>query len=325
MKKTELATKASQILIKSKLGLKKHSPEILMVGGIGVGVVAAVLACKQTIKATGIIDDARKSLADIETVQTMAENGETQYSEEDAANDRKTVAIQVTVGMIKTYAVPVSLGIVSIVCILGSNHILRKRNAALAAAFSALSTDFMNYRKRVIEKYGKETDFMLKNGLEKELVAHQVVDPETGEVKETQEEVLKYDGAKLSQYARVFDEVGSTQWTPSPDHNRAFLLMEQNYFNERIKTRGYIFLNEVYERLGMRPTKAGSIVGWVYKNADYEGVDFGIFSAHTQKAQDFLDGNEPSIILDFNVQGDILSLVTEGGVWDEFHGTEYES
>ena len=320
MKKTELATKASQILMKSKLGLKKHSPEILMVTGIGIGVVAAVLACKQTVKATQIVADARKNLEDIETVREMSNNGETEYTEEDYTNDRNTIGAQITTGMIKTYAVPVGLGILSITCILASNHILRKRNVALAAAYSALSTDFMNYRKRVIEKYGKETDFMLKNGLEKELVAHQVVDPETGEVKKTEEEVLTYDGAKLSQYARVFDEVGSTQWTPSADHNRAFLLMEQNYFNERIRTRGYIFLNEVYERLGFRPTKAGSVVGWVYQNADYEGIDFGIITAHTQKAAEFLEGTEPSIILDFNVQGDILSLVTEGGVWDQYNG-----
>ena len=320
MKKTELATKASQILMKSKLGLKKHSPEILMAGGIGIGIVAAIVACKQTIKATQIVENSKKALNDIESVKIMAANSETEYTEEDEQNDRRTIAIRLTKGMIKTYAVPIGLGVLSITCILASNHILRKRNVALAAAYSALSTDFANYRKRVVEKYGKETDFMLKNGLEKDLIAHQVIDPETGEVKETKEEVLKYDGTKLSQYARIFDEVGSTQWTPSPDHNKAFLLMEQNYFNERIKTRGYIFLNEVYERLGFRPTKAGSIVGWVYQNADYEGIDFGIFTAHTQKAAEFLEGTEPSIILDFNVQGDILSLVTEGGVWDQYNG-----
>lgn len=320
MKKTELATKASQILLKSKMGLKKHSPEILTAAGIITGITAAIIACKQTVKATEIIQDARKSLNDIDEVKNLAKNGEATYTENDEANDRKTVAIQTTVNLVKTYALPVGLGILSITCILASNHILRKRNAALAAAFSALSTDFMNYRKRVIDKYGKETDFMLKNGLEKQLVAHQVVDPETGEVKEEQKEVLTYEGIKLSQYARIFDEVGSTQWTPSADHNRAFLLMEQNYFNERIRTRGYIFLNEVYERLGFRPTKAGSVVGWVYQNADYEGIDFGIFTAHTQKAAEFLEGTEPSIILDFNVQGDILSLVTEGGVWDQYNG-----
>lgn len=320
MKKTELATKASQILVKTKLGIKKHSPEILVVTGIGTGIVAAIIACKQTIKANDIVAEARKSLQNIEDVKELAANNEVEYTEENEQEDRKTIGMQVAVGMVKTYALPVGLGILSITCILAGHHILKKRNVALAAAYSALSTDFMNYRKRVVDKYGKDVDFMLKNGLEKQIVANQVVDPETGEVKETKEEVLTYEGDKLSQYARVFDEVGSTQWTPSADHNRAFLLMEQNYFNERIRTRGYIFLNEVYERLGFRPTKAGSVVGWVYQNADYEGIDFGIFTAHTQKAAEFLEGTEPSIILDFNVQGDILSLVTEGGIWDQYNG-----
>lgn len=320
MKKTELATKAGQILVKTKLGIKKHSPEILVAAGIGTGIVAAIVACKQTIKANDIVAEARKSLQNIEDVKELAANNEVEYAEENEQEDRKTIGMQVAVGMIKTYALPVGLGILSITCILAGHHILKKRNVALAAAYSALSTDFMNYRKRVVDKYGKDVDFMLKNGLEKQIIANQVIDPETGEVKETKEEVLTYEGDKLSQYARVFDEVGSTQWTPSADHNRAFLLMEQNYFNERIRTRGYIFLNEVYERLGFRPTKAGSVVGWVYQNADYEGIDFGIFTAHTQKAAEFLEGTEPSIILDFNVQGDILSLVTEGGVWDQYNG-----
>ena len=320
MKKTELATKAGQILVKTKLGIKKHSPEILVAAGIGTGIIAAIVACKQTIKANDIVAEARKSLQNIEDVKELAANNEVEYTEENEQEDRKTIGMQVAVGMVKTYALPVGLGILSITCILAGHHILKKRNVALAAAYSALSTDFMNYRKRVVDKYGKDADFMLKNGLEKQIVANQVIDPETGEVKETKEEVLTYEGDKLSQYARVFDEVGSTQWTPSADHNRAFLLMEQNYFNERIRTRGYIFLNEVYERLGFRPTKAGSVVGWVYQNADYEGIDFGIFTAHTQKAAEFLEGTEPSIILDFNVQGDILSLVTEGGVWDQYNG-----
>lgn len=320
MKKTELATKAGQILVKTKLGIKKHSPEILVAAGIGTGIVAAIVACKQTIKANDIVAEARKSLQNIEDVKELAANNEVEYTEENEQEDRKTIGMQVAVGMVKTYALPVGLGVLSITCILAGHHILKKRNVALAAAYSALSTDFMNYRKRVVNKYGKDVDFMLKNGLEKQIVANQVVDPETGEVKETKEEVLTYEGDKLSQYARIFDEVESTQWTPSADHNRAFLLMEQNYFNERIRTRGYIFLNEVYERLGFRPTKAGSVVGWVYQNADYEGIDFGIFTAHTQKAAEFLEGTEPSIILDFNVQGDILSLVTEGGVWDQYNG-----
>lgn len=322
MKKTELVTKASRLVAKTKFGVKKHSPEILLVSGIAAGVAATVLACKSTVKATEVVAETRKKLADIEEAKILAENNEVVYTEEDEATDRKNTAICLTVDMVKLYALPVALGTVSITCILASNHILHKRNVALSAAYAALNTDFANYRKRVIEKYGKEEDFMLKNGLEKKLIAQEVTDPETGEVKTEEKEVLTYNGDKLSQYARIFDEVGSTQWTPNPDRNKALLLMEQNFFNERIKTRGYIFLNEVYERLGFRPTKAGSVVGWVYRNndEDYEGIDFGLFTATSPKVKDFMDGNETSVILDFNVQGDILSLVTEGGVWDEYNG-----
>lgn len=316
MKKTEIAIKASQMISKTKLGIKKHSPEILVASGIVAGVAGAVLACKSTVKATEVVADAQKKLSDIEEAKILAENGEVIYTDDDEANDRKTVAVGLTVDMAKLYALPVALGVVSITCILASNHILNKRNVALSAAYAALNTDFGNYRKRVIEKYGKEEDFMLKNGLEKKLVATEVVDPETGEVKKEETEVLTYNGDKLSQYARIFDEIESTQWSPNPDRNKQFLLMEQNFFNEKIKTRGYIFLNEVYERLGFRPTKAGAVVGWVYKNEDWEGIDFGLFTATSPKVKDFMNGDEASVILDFNVQGDVLSLVTEGGVWD---------
>lgn len=320
MKKTEIITKATQLANRAKFETKQHSPEILMVAGIATGIAAAVIACKQTVKATEIMAETQKKVQDIMDVQELAANGEVEYTEEDAYNDKRVIATQFVVNMAKTYALPVALGVVSVTCILSSNHILRKRNVALSAAYAALNTDFLNYRKRVVDKYGKEEDFMLKNGLEKKLICEEKIDPETGEVKKEEKEVYEYNGDKLSQYARIFDEVGSTQWTPNPDRNKALLLMEQNFFNERIKTRGYIFLNEVYERLGFRPTKAGSVVGWVYNNADYEGIDFGLFSATSPKVKDFMNGDEASVILDFNVQGDILTLVTEGGVWDQYNG-----
>lgn len=319
MKKTELAIKATQMISKAKLGTKKHLPEILVASGIVVGGVGAVLACKSTVKATEVVADAQKKLNDVEEAKILAENNEVIYTDEDEANDRKAIAISLATDMVKLYALPVALGVVSVTCILASNRMLHKRNVALSAAYAALNTDFINYRKRVVDKYGKEEDLMLKNGLEKKLIATDVIDPETGEVKKEDKEVLTYNGDKLSQYARIFDEIESTQWSPNPDRNKQFLLMEQNFFNEKIKTRGYIFLNEVYERLGFRPTKAGAVVGWVYKNEDYEGIDFGLFTATSPKVKDFMNGDEASVILDFNVQGDVLSLVTEGGVWDQYN------
>lgn len=113
MKKTELVTKAGQILVKTKLGIKKHSPEILVVTGIGTGIIAAVIACKQTIKANDIIAVARENLQHIENAKELAANNEVEYTEEDEQADRETIGKQITIGMVKTYALPVGLGILS--------------------------------------------------------------------------------------------------------------------------------------------------------------------------------------------------------------------
>ena len=64
--------------------------------------------------------------------------------------------------------------------------------------------------------------------------------------------------------------------------------------------------------LGIDRTKAGNIVGWVYDEEHPVGdnfVDFGIYVLDNEKARDFVNGRERSILLDFNVDGDILSLM----------------
>ena len=98
--------------------------------------------------------------------------------------------------------------------------------------------------------------------------------------------------------------------------NRFFLLRQQDQANERLKARGYLFLNDVYEMLGIPKTKAGQIVGWVYDTNMPNGdnyVDFGIFNAYSEQARDFVNGYERTILLDFNVDGNILDLIEDQG------------
>ena len=112
----------------------------------------------------------------------------------------------------------------------------------------------------------------------------------------------------ISPYAVFFDE-RSAAWTKYPENNKFFLLRSQDYANEKLKQRGYLFLNEVYEMLGLPRTKVGQMVGWVYDTNNPYGdnyVDFGIFNSHNI---DFVNGYEKSVLLDFNVDGDILSYI----------------
>lgn len=110
---------------------------------------------------------------------------------------------------------------------------------------------------------------------------------------------------KHSPYAAFFDEQ-SAAWTKNPECNKMFLLQQQNFANEKLRARGYLFLNEVYDMLGLPRTRAGQLVGWCYDEHNPCGdnyVDFNIFDDHNRE---FVNGFEKSVLLDFNVDGNIL-------------------
>lgn len=112
----------------------------------------------------------------------------------------------------------------------------------------------------------------------------------------------------VSHYAVWFNEK-CLAWTKDPEQNKYFLLQQLHYANEKLKARGYLFLNDVYEMLGIPRTKAGQVVGWIYDPNSPIGdsyVDFGIFDTRNE---DFVNGYENSILLDFNVDGMILDRI----------------
>ena len=110
------------------------------------------------------------------------------------------------------------------------------------------------------------------------------------------------DPNKYSIYARFFDELSSS-WNPEPEYNNLFLRCQQNYVNDLLNARGHVFLNEVYDRLGIPRSKAGAVVGWTLHGEGDGYIDFGIFDGWKPKAREFVNGHEGAILLDFNVDG----------------------
>lgn len=109
----------------------------------------------------------------------------------------------------------------------------------------------------------------------------------------------------VTPYAAWFDET-CVAWTRDAESNKFFLLRQQEYANEKLKAKGHLFLNEVYDMLGMPRTKAGQVVGWIYDPENTIGdnyVDFGLLDARNSE---FVNGYERSVLLDFNPDGDIL-------------------
>lgn len=309
MKKLGITKNMTRALNRAGLKLQKYSPEILMVAGVAGVVTSGVMACKATLKVTEVLDEAKKNIDTIHEVMETPEMKE-KYTEEDGKKDLALVYVQTGVKLAKLYGPAIVLGAVSVGCMVGSNNILRKRNVALAAAYATVDRGFKEYRGRVIERFGKDLDRELRYNIKaKEIEAVSVNEDGTETTVTKTVEVM--DPNHYSPYAIVFDD-GNTGWDKDPELTKFFLIQQQNYANERLQSRGHLFLNEVYDMLGAKRTKVGAQVGWVYDEKHPIGdnfVDFGIFDIHNPKARDFVNGDERVIILDFNVDGVILDLI----------------
>ena len=311
MNMSNIVNSATKTFHRVGFQIKKHSPEILLVTGITGVVTSAVMACKATTKVDAIVEESKKSIDMIHEGMEAGNICDVEYTEEDGKKDLAIVYIQTGVKFAKLYGPSVLLGLTSIGCILASNNIIHKRNVALSAAYTAIDTSFKGYRSRVIERFGESMDRELRYNIKTQEVKETVVDEETGKKKTVKSTVSVVDPNTYSDYARFFDEY-CAGWTKDAEYNLMFLRQQQNYANELLKSRGHLFLNEVYDMLGIDRTKAGNIVGWIYDEKHPIGdnfVDFGIYVLDNEKARDFVNGRERSILLDFNVDGDILSLM----------------
>lgn len=298
--KTEIMKSVNGVASKTVMKLKKHSPEILVVAGIAGTVVSAVLACKATTKVAEILDETKGTLDTIhEGMETGAINGQ-EYTTEDGKKDTVVVYAQTGMKLAKLYAPAIILGTLSITSILASNNILRKRNVTLGAAYAAIDKSFKEYRGRVIERFGEQVDTELKYGIKAKKFEEIEVDPETGKEKKVKKTVMVADPNLQSDYAVYFDSK-SRNYETNPDYNRMFLKAQQAFANDKLQTRGHLFLNEVLDDLDLPRTPAGQIVGWTKDGPDGY-VNFRIVEVERETE----DGrHEPALLLDFNVEGNI--------------------
>lgn len=311
--KTDFMTNVSRSLHKVGFKFKKHSPEILVAAGVVGIVTSTVMACKATTKVNDIIDEATDT---IDAIHNSAGKGlhtsdGEEYTQEVANKDLAIVYVQTGWKFVKLYGPAVALGIASIGCMIGSNQILRKRNVALAAALTAVDTSFKEYRGRLIDRFGKDLDRELRFGIKAKEIEEKIIDENGKETTVTKTVEVVDPNTAHSLYSVVFCE-GNAGWTKNAELNKVFLIQQQNYANDKLRLRGYLTLNEVYEMVGAPTTAYGQIAGWVYTEDSSIGdnfVDFGIFDIANEKACDFVNGRERSIILDFNCIGNILDYI----------------
>lgn len=66
-------------------------------------------------------------------------------------------------------------------------------------------------------------------------------------------------------HAIEFDS-SNPNWSPQKEYNYAFLRAAASYLQQRLDTRGHLFVNEVREQLGLEPTPAGQVCGWIRRD-----------------------------------------------------------
>ena len=232
------------------------------------------------------------------------------YTEKDGKKDLTAVYTQTGVKLVKLYAPAVVVSGLGIASILASYKILNTRNVALSAAYTVVDKSFKDYRKRVKERFGDKVDHELRHNLKSEMIEVTTVDEdgnERVELKEINTAVIDEN----SDYAIFFDE-SSKYWERDAEYNKMFVKQVERAANRKLKQQGHLYLNEVYKMLGAKETRAGQIVGWVYDEKNPIGdnkVDFGIYDVHNEAKRNFVNGFEQSILLDFNVDGNILDLM----------------
>lgn len=233
--------------------------------------------------------------------------------DEDVPNMERKLRILFILDTARTVAPAAIVGAATITMIYFSNSISKKRLAAVGAAYTALQTAFDGYKKTMVDALGKET-------------VEKITRPKLPNYDKTTEEILSSDNksdaaavadsviasiSDLSPYARIITEESSNCWDTSEDYTSENLAAVQLWANRRLERKGHLFLNEVFDQLGLSRTREGAVVGWI-KNSEVGDsyVSFGDFDANTYRVpSDDYSRVDTNFIVDFNVDGMIWDKI----------------
>lgn len=284
------------------------APDILFgLGAAGV-VGGTVMACKATLELPAIIEDYRKEKTDIMTAA------------EDEKDQKKAVRglRRKTAGkIVKLYAPAALVEGLSITGMKTSNNMLKVVNTELSVTCLGLSQALDKYRAAVREECGEEAEERIAYGGydEKEVVSENA---DGTEVKETVR-VYKRDCGMPSPYARWFVYGEAEAAEKSDTYNRNFLKNQENLINIYFRAHKRVYLNDLYQLLGIKPSVTGNRVGWIYDPAAPEGDNHILL--RTREVYRYKDDGsgewEIAFLIDPNVDGCIDEKAVRLGLMDE--------
>lgn len=316
MSNINFTTKAANTMSKMCFKFKKHSPEIFIFSGIVGTIAGAIMACKATTKLSDVLEDSKKNIehihskADIKQVHEATTHSEVSEYVPDDEKKRELAVVYAKTGLniLKLYGPSIFIEILSIASILSSHKILRKRYVAISAAYAAANNSLKEYRNRVVERFGSNVD--------KEIMYnYRTEDIETIDIDENGEKINKkspvnisVDGIICSPHARYFDE-NCKNYDPNYETNLFLLNAIRNFANDKLVARGYLFLNEVYDELGIDRTPSGQLVGWMHDSESPNSDNYVDFIIHHIYEKDESGKLKQKLLIDFNIDGVVYDLI----------------
>lgn len=277
--KKEITKTPSQFNLKverAKLKIEKHAPEICVYSGITMmagGAVSAAVATNKTSKILDQLDEQKMLIAEVHT------------DEKAIMEETKKASMKAGVKIAKAYTPSVLLTVGGGLSILKGFNIIKGRYAGVCTALAVAQQQIEDYRTKVIEEVGEEKEREIKTKAS------------------VKEEPIKPKG---SIYQRMFDASSSEFRDNDANYNYAFIASVKAYQNEILQTRGHVFLNEVYDALGLSPTPEGQVLGWIKDGKGDGYIDFGLDG---EECKDFVEGKSCEVLLDFNVDGVVYDLI----------------
>lgn len=230
------------------LKVQKNMPAILIGVGIGLGVAATIKACDATLKAQDVLAEADANMGLVNKAHSKSPE---KFTEQDLAQAKVQITVKKWTELAKLYLPSLVLGALAVSAVIGGHRLLSKRNAALTAAYALLEKKFGEYRERVAGVIGEEKESE---------IARQLSSSEgVAEGDSNLETILGND------HVRLYTE-SHNRWFTDLKLAEAWLMSQQNFANDLLRVKGYMFLNDVYDILGFPRTSTGQLVGWMMAN-----------------------------------------------------------
>lgn len=256
----------SGVVNSAKLGIKKHSPEILTGIGIAGMVSTVVLSVKATPKALQLIED-EKNRINYEICKEARDNGLEECEEID-----KLHPIDVVKTTWKCYIPAMVTGTASIICLVGASSVSARRNAALATAYAISETSLRNYKEKVVETLGEKKEIAVRDAIAKEEIEKNP--PKASNIVVTGGDTLCYDALSGRYFMSDVEKI------------RKGL----NRTNDKLLKHNYVSLNDFYDAIGLDHNEIGSRIGWT--------IDQSLIEIYF--SSQLTEDERPCLVLDFD-------------------------